>query len=1096
MRRASRCLLALLFCLTLQASFSAAAQADPTLGLVATNAEIGDDVHATATLAEGTEPTGLITFEAFGPGDLACAGPAVFTDSATVDGNGEYSSGDFSPSTAGTYRWSAGYGGDIDNVAAESLCSAESSIEEALPTLSTTATSATIGSAIADSATLSAGFSPTGQITFKAFGPDDATCAEAAAFEATVPVSGNGNYGSGNFNPTSAGAYRWTASYPGDANNAAATSACNAANETSTVAKATPGLSTTATSATVGSAISDSASLSAGFSPTGQITFKAFGPDDATCASAVAFEATVPVSGNGNYGSGNYTTSAAGTYRWTASYSGDANNAAATSACNAANETSTVAKASPGLTTTATNATVGSAISDSGALAGGVSPTGQITFKAFGPNNATCTGTPAFEATVAVSGNGNYGSGGFAAGAAGTYRWTAAYSGDTNNNAATSSCNAANETSTVAKASPALVTTAANATVGSPISDSGTLSAGFSPSGQIVFKAFGPSDTTCTGTPVFEVSVSVSDNGVYGSGNFTPTGAGAYRWTAAYSGDANNAAATSACNAANETSTVAKASPALATTATSAPFGFPIADSATLSAGFSPTGSITFKAFGPNDTTCANAAAFQATVSVDKGNNSYASGPFNSALLGTYRWTAAYSGDANNPAATSGCNAPNETSTVGPASPALATTPANATIGSPISDSATISGGFSPTGSITFKAFGPTDPNCLGTPAFTAAVTVNGNGTYTSGPFTPTQLGNYKWSVSYPGDANNNAVESACNSVNVSTVSKFAPTLTPSAANATIGSSIAEIASFSGGSNRTGEVVFRAYGPADATCTGAPVFAATVEVTPGNGTYASGAFAPAQVGSYRWTASYSGDSINAPTATACNAANSVSTVAQATPAIATKASAASLPIGTAVRDTATIAGGHQPSGTVTFRLYGPSDANCSSQPVFTDVVPVAGNAAYASGGFAPAQPGQYFFTASYSGDVGNNATASLCNAAGASVVVKKRTPSLSARASLRGTNRIAARATLAAAAAPKGKILFQLFGPDNPRCAGKPAFSERVTVHGGGSYQPSVFRARARGVYRLVVSYAGDAWNKSARSGCNKSGQSVRVGSR
>jgi hypothetical protein len=112
------------------------------------------------------------------------------------------------------------------------------------------------------------------------------------------------------------------------------------------------------------------------------------------------------------------------------------------------------------------------------------------------------------------------------------------------------------------------------------------------------------------------------------------------------------------------------------------------------------------------------------------------------------------------------------------------------------------------------------------------------------------------------------------------------------------------------------------------------------------------------------------------------------------------------------------------------------------------------------------------------------------------VVVKKRSPSLSARVSLRGTSRIAARAIIAGAAAPKGKILFQLFGPNNSRCAGKPVFSERVAVHGGGSYQPSVFQAGARGVYRLTVAYAGDAWNMPARSGCNKTGQAIRVGSK
>ncbi|HEX9415684.1 MAG TPA: IPT/TIG domain-containing protein, partial [Gaiellaceae bacterium] len=47
-------------------------------------------------------------------------------------------------------------------------------------------------------------------------------------------------------------------------------------------------------------------------------------------------------------------------------------------------------------------------------------------------------------------------------------------------------------------------------------------------------------------------SVAVAGNGSYDSASFTPTQAGTYRWTASYSGDANNDAASSACNAPGE----------------------------------------------------------------------------------------------------------------------------------------------------------------------------------------------------------------------------------------------------------------------------------------------------------------------------------------------------------------------------------------------------------------------------------------------------------------------------------------------------------------------------------------------------------------
>jgi hypothetical protein len=970
-------------CLLLPA---AAAAAEPTLTLSATDAEVGSPVQATATLADGAAPTGTISFEAFAANDPTCAGTAVFTDGATVDDNGDYLSGNFNPGAAGTYHWSATYSGDENNDPKTSACAAASVITQATPNLGTVATSATIGSAISDTATISGGVSPGGEIVFKAFGPADATCAGAPAFEVAVPVSGNGNYGSGSFTPAGAGIYRWTAGYGGDADNAAATSVCNAANETSTVAKGSPSLLTTAANAPVGSPISDSATISAGFSPTGQLTFKVFGPSDVTCAGTALFTGNATVSGNGSYGSGNFTPASAGAYRWTASYDGDANN-----------------------------------------------------------------------------------------------------------NSATSACNAANETSTVAKASPSLSTTAANATIGSAISDSATITAGFSPGGQLTFKVFGPGDTNCTGTALATLNVTVAGNAAYPSGNFTPATAGAYRWAAVYSGDANNNSATSACNAANETSTVAKAAPAIVTTAASAPVGFAISDSATLSGGFSPTGQLTFKAFGPSDVTCANAPAFESTVAVS-GNAGYGSGPFNGALLGAYRWTVTYSGDANNAGATSGCGAVNETSTVGAVSPTLASKAANATIGSPISDSATLSGGFSPTGQLTFKAFGPNNGTCTGAAAFTATVPVNGNGTYGSGDFNGPLLGAYRWTVFYAGDANNNAATSVCNAANeTSTVSKFAPALSVSASSATIGAPVAEIATFSGGSQPTGQILLRAYGPDDAGCSGPAAFSLTLDVTPGNGTYASGAFTPAKVGSYSWTASYSGDAKNEVASSTCNAPGSISTIAQAAPTISAKASASALAIGVAARDTASLAGGFQPTGTLSFRLFGPGDSTCIAPPVFTVSTPVSANGTFSSTGFAPAAPGQYRFIASYSGDAGNSATATPCTAPGQAFAVNKRAPGLSAKVSLLGGRRIASRATLAGAAAPRGKLLFQIFGPDNSRCKGKPVLSEKVAVHGGGSYKPAVFRARRRGVYRLTVAYAGDAWNKPARSGCNAAGQSVRI---
>ena len=99
--------------------------------------------------------------------------------------------------------------------------------------------------------------------------------------------------------------------------------------------------------------------------------------------------------------------------------------------------------------------------------------------------------------------------------------------------------------------------------------------------------------------------------------------------------------------------------------------------------------------------------------------------------------------------------------------------------GGSISDTATLSGGNAPTGTITFTLYGPNDSSCGGASVFTTAVPVTGVGSYSSGSFTTTTPGSYRWVASYSGDANNNPVAGACNDANESVVVTPAPTPTP-----------------------------------------------------------------------------------------------------------------------------------------------------------------------------------------------------------------------------------------------------------------------------------------------------------------------------
>ena len=956
----------------------ATAAAAPNLSLSATNAVIGGTIHANAQLSESLSPTGEISFEVFGVEDPTCSGPALAPApaSASAPGDGEYASGDFTPASAGTYHWSAHYLGEPDPPT-DSVCSAISIVGKASPGSTGSASDGVVGAAIHDEVTITGGFSPGGEVTFSVYAPGDTSCSTALA-TTSAPIQGE-HATSPDFLSPQAGPFRWTATYPGDANNEAASLGCGTANQTSTVSKATPTVSGTATTAvTVGQTITDSATLAGGFSATGELLFRAFGPGNPTCAGSPKYEEAVAVTGNGPFSPAGFAPKP-GVYNWTVEYPGDANNEAASSACGAANQASAVGKATPTVSGTATAAvTVGQTITDSATLAGGFSPTGELIFRAYGPGDPTCVGSPKAE-VVTVNGDGIYSPAGFAP-KPGVYNWTVEYPGDANNEAASSVCGAANQASAVGKATPTVSSTATAAvTVGQTITDSATLAGGFSPTGELIFRAYGPGDPTCVGSPKAEV-VTVNGDGIYSPAGFAPK-PGVYNWTVEYPGDANNEAASLACGAANQASTVNKALPTLAGAATSA-----------------------------------------------------------------------------------------------------------VTVGQTITDSITLAGGFNATGKLVFRAYGPGDPACAGAVKYEKSVTISGDGSYSPAGFAP-EPGLYNWTVEYAGDANNEAASLVCGAANqASAVGRVAVTLAASASSGTVGTALEASATIQEGAIPAGQITFKAFPPGDTTCSGTPSFSSVVSVA-GNGSYRSAAFAPPRVGIFRWTVAYSGDVNHFPTTAGCGKA--ASTVAQAIPSIA-GAVGKRLTVGTSFRDAATLQGGYAPTGTVTFRIYGPVAGGCA-KPVFVDTVAVAGNGTVKSDPFVTQRPGRYSFVASYSGDAANKAAAEPCDSAAQIAQVQKRAPKVKPRARLMGGRLISIRAHLSGGSLPSGVINFRLYRPGDRRCKGKPAFSGGISVDANGNYSLATYLATEAGTYRLSVGYSGDRRNKRYRGSCSGA-QPIHVG--
>jgi hypothetical protein len=195
---------------------------------------------------------------------------------------------------------------------------------------------------------------------------------------------------------------------------------------------------------------------------------------------------------------------------------------------------------------------------------------------------------------------------------------------------------------------------------------------------------------------------------------------------------------------------------------------------------------------------------------------------------------------------------------------------------------------------------------------------------------------------------------------------------------------------------------------------------------------------------------------------------------------------------------AALAGGAAPSGTITYTVFGPqatAPSSCTSGGTVLGTASAYGDGTYQpSASFTPPSPGQYWWYASYGGDVGNEPSTSTCGSGMAeTTVVPRTTPALAVSGPMGATagspvSGSSISATLGEGSSPTGTITFTVFGPQSAppsSCASGGATVGTASVNGDGIYQSSAgFTPPSPGEYWWYASYSGSAGDEPAASAC------------
>jgi hypothetical protein len=262
-----------------------------------------------------------------------------------------------------------------------------------------------------------------------------------------------------------------------------------------------------------------------------------------------------------------------------------------------------------------------------------------------------------------------------------------------------------------------------------------------------------------------------------------------------------------------------------------------------------------------------------------------------------------------------------------------------------------------------------------------------------------------------------------------------------------------------GATNPSGTITFTLIGPGGGTIDTEHVLVS------GNGYYSTPyGFVPGSppqnpsslVGTYQWNVSYGADPNNSPVSD-INDPNDQVVVSKASPTLTALPNPTSITLGgpgQTLRDQATLEGGANPSGTITFTLIGPGGGTIDTEQDL-----VSGNGSYSTPyGFVPGSPpqgpllaGTYQWNVSYGGDNNNNSASDTFDSNN-QVTASKASPTLTAMTAFTSVTlgppqTVYDTANLQFGANPSGTITFTLLDPN-----GTTVDTEQALVSGNGSY--------------------------------------------